>query len=252
MTQQQHILVTARTPDEVRFLLKDYAIQKGGVLKKFEEGEVNEYPIGNMLYLYTLNGTTIIAPTYNRLSSTNARHKEVLLNAVALIIGASSSDHKKIDIREYEHVGVNKAGIWAIPKKGHDTYHFNMRGKKFTICGRPVSDIILVGEGNNLRDVRRYIRREMESGLSFTSVDVQRIKQRMCNYKLSVLIRFQNERVLNLGTGKVYCDKTSTQMPSRVQTLLEDRKEYTFNVSVNILKKGDPIERMLQQEVDGL
>lgn len=248
MSKVIEILVVARTEEEVRFLLRNHGVFRHGHLKVFTEGGPNHFPVTNYLTFYPgLDGRSVII---KECAQVMPREGD-LLHAVGEILMVSSSDFKKIDIPDHKRFGVTPHGFWAVPDKNHDHYHFNLM-KRFpvTILGRPITDIYLVGEHNNLRSVRRYIRRAFEEKGNLDATDIRAIKSRMCNYKLDMVIRFSNGRTLHLNQGEVTNTKTVRMMPSAIAVLLQDRKEFVHNVPMEIIPYVDPLEITFKRDVD--
>lgn len=248
MTRVIDILVVARNNEEVRFLLRNYGIFGHGNLKAYPENSYIMFPVTTFLTFYPgMDGRSVIIRERKRVM----RNDGDLLRSIGEILMASSSDYKRVSIPEHDRFGVTAQGFWAVPGKNHDYYRFDLTQEKpVTVIGRPVTDIYLVGEHNNLRTVRRYIRRSLENCDNLDSVDIYHIKERMCNYKLDLVIRFSNGRVLHLNKGEVINSRTSKQMPSAIAVLLQDRKEFVHNVSMEIIPYIDPLETTFKRDID--
>lgn len=248
MSKVIEILVVARTEEEVRFLLRNHGMFGNGHMKSFTECGPNHHPVTTFLTFYPgMDGRSVIIKERVRVM----RNDGDLLCCIGEILMVSSSDYKRVSIPEHDRFGVTAQGFWAIPGKNHDYYRFDLtREKPVTVIGRPVTDIYLVGEHNNLRTVRRYIRRSLENRDNLDSVDIYHIKERMCNYKLDLVIRFSNGRVLHLNKGEVINSRTSKQMPSVIAVLLQDRKEFVHNVNMEIIPYVDPLETTFKRDVD--
>lgn len=246
MSKTIEILAVARTEEEVRFLLRNYGMFGHGQVKEFTGWVL--FPVTNYLTFYPgLDGRSVIIKENAKVM----RNEGDLLREVGKILMASSSDFKKVEIPEHQRFGVTPQGFWAVPDKNHDYYRFELRRRfPVTILGRPITDIYLVGEHNNLRLVRRYIRRAFEEKGNLDAADIRAIKKRMCNYKLDLVIRFSNGRVLHLNKGEVINSKTTTKMPSAICVLLQDRKEFTHNVPMEIIPYVDSLEVTMKRDID--
>lgn len=170
--------------------------------------------------------------------------------------------------KELQPYGLTRTGkLWVQHKKGHDHYTFdfsnylwcasNCISVEWLPSNRDVTTqrklfiakIILVGEGNAVRNARRWIHHQLINGKTvFDLDDMDTIARRIAQYKTSALFVVNNGYVIDVATATVI-DRYS-KPPALVETTLLERTYFTAASACAIGDYISPMEKAFNQAVN--
>lgn len=116
-------------------------------------------------------------------------------------------------IRDIPSYGVAAGGfLWIAHRKGHDHFIFDLEDKGVTLNWEDASKFtpvpqnlnvrkfVLVGEGNALRNTRRWIKRQLTDGhKKFQLRELEEVRKRANKYQFSLLIVVDDGIVIDLS-----------------------------------------------------
>lgn len=164
----------------------------------------------------------------------------------------------KANLKPY---GISRHGQFFIAhKKGHDHYVFELSNENhpFTIDWHTdesgmilfkqlyVNKLVLVGEGNALRKVRRWVKRQLTDGRkSFKKADLAIIKARAQAYGFDVVLVTDNGFIMDLQSNKLVA---SASIPnSKEQIAVQGWTQTIIRSGCKVVPNRDPSEVMLNQ-----
>lgn len=186
----------------VRVLYSNHAV---GVLQQ----------IGGNEYIYTQYGNRVmITSRFWNTDHWANKHLEKL--AIKLDEGMAVHKINKAKLKPYS-IAVG-GHLFIAHKKGHDYYVFNLNNNRSPVSVNWTTDVsgvvedrqiqiatfVLVGEGNILRNVRRWLRYRLKTGSNNLDMeDIKTIKERSHDLNFNILLITTKGYVLDLGSSKM-------------------------------------------------
>lgn len=217
--------------------------------------EVRE--IGGPRYNYVEYGhRTLITSNWFYIVDSAEKHLEQLAEK----LGEGMAVHRvhKEKLRPY---GINRHGQFFIAhKKGHDHYIFELstETRAFSIDWSTdesgvnlykllyISKLVLVGEGNALRKVRRWVKHQLTKGQSTFSIkDLAVIRERASYHQLDVLLVTDRGFVMNLKNN--HLSSNSGYLNSKEQIAIQGWTQLIVNSGCKSAANRNPVEAMLNQ-----
>lgn len=237
MSKELMLLRTRRTPAECQFLAP---------------GLYNHYIFSQP----DADGLTIVRTKYRYNGNLDAQSQdlETLKRSIQ-----EDNPVIQVTVEDYKYYGVTQDGeLWLANFKGHDQHHIrlkdyhkitfqNLFGSTFTTQKVGVSDVYLVGEGNALRNVRRWIQFLMTNPKNvFTTADLEEMCKRSNCGQVKILIRFDSGHIFNVNEMRLL-DLTDQRWALTLLTCLVEGFQQCFAADkVRLVEPRKEMTRALQ------
>lgn len=215
--------------------------------------------LGVQKYKFTwdcVNAKTIVQPMYGYYSERVQR--DMANDARYMLRHTSGGDIITMVLEPFKAYGVDTDyNLWLRNRKGHDQWHYkadrnitvnftNAYGSGYQESSLRITDIWLVGEGNALRKVRRYIQQRLtNNNRNWKESDVEEIYNR-AGASCTVLIRFKSGLVLNLNTGVMLDNTDLRAQPSHLDNIFTGCQVNEYNPVITLSEPTVNVVRALQ------
>ncbi|ARV77036.1 hypothetical protein PHABIO_405 [Pseudomonas phage Phabio] len=164
-------------------------------------------------------------------------------------------------IRDIPPYGVAVGGfLWIAHRKGHDHFIFDLEDKgvtlnwadasKFLVTPQSlnVRKFVLVGEGNALRNTRRWIKRQLTDGhKEFQLRKLEEVRKRANKYQFSLLVVVDNGIVIDLSKTIPEIIDRRNAPPSVLVQLLHEYTVVGVQGTCTSVKTPTPLVSVLNQ-----